>query len=113
MSSTGRSSTATATRWGVWMAFCSIRHLANRLGSRPSSLDPPCLGDRVHPRLGGLVRMIERFFNLNRDRPTRIDFTDIAEIGRKVRLRLTVGETEVDAVERRLRHWVRRLPGSR
>ena len=76
-------------------------------------IGPSVLGDRVHPRLGGLVRVIERFFNLNRNRPARIDFADISEIGRKVRLRLTVGDTEVDAVERRLRHWVRRVPGSR
>jgi sporulation protein YlmC with PRC-barrel domain len=76
-------------------------------------IGPSALGDRVHPGLGRFVRMIERFCNLTHDRPARIDFTDIAEIGRKVRLRVTVGDTGVDAVERRLRHWVRRLPGSR
>ena len=77
-------------------------------------IGPSALGDRVHPRAGQIRADDRAVLSIStHDRPARIDFTDIAEIGRKVRLRVTVGDTGVDAVERRLRHWVRRLPGSR
>jgi sporulation protein YlmC with PRC-barrel domain len=76
-------------------------------------IGPAALGHRLHPRLGRLVERIERWWALGRNRPARIDFRDIEAIGRTVRLRLTVGETEVDAVEQRLRRWVLRIPGSR
>ena len=74
-------------------------------------IGPSVLADRLHPRLGRAVRGIEKLFHLDRDRPTRIDFADVDEIERKVRVRLTIGDTAVAAVEQRLRSWLLRLPG--
>ncbi len=53
---------------------------ASRPGWPALLIGPSALGDRVHPRLGRLVRTIERFCNLERDRPARISFNEIAEI---------------------------------
>ena len=75
-------------------------------------IGPAALGDRLHPAVGRIVRRIEKWFGLDRNRPARIDFADIDSIDDKVRLRLTIGETAVDAVEQRLRAWVSRLPGA-
>jgi hypothetical protein len=75
-------------------------------------IGPSALGARLHPRLGRLVKNIERYFGLAVGRPAFIDFTNIAQIHGKVRLDLAIGETEVEAVERRLRRWILRLPGS-
>jgi len=76
-------------------------------------IGPSALGSRLHPRVGRLVERIERWWGLGKNRPARIDFSDIDAIGRTVRLRLTIGDTDVDAVEQRLRRWVLRVPGSR
>jgi hypothetical protein len=75
-------------------------------------IGPAALGSRLHPRIGRLVSAVERRLHVDRDRPARIDFADVDDIDRKIRLRLTIGETAVAAVEQRLRVWVSRLPGS-
>jgi hypothetical protein len=75
-------------------------------------IGPAALGDRLHPRLGRLVRRIERWLGLDRNRPARIVFGDIDSIEGKVRLRLSIGDTAVAAIEQRLRAWVLRLPGA-
>lgn len=74
-------------------------------------IGPSALGDRLHPAVGRVVRRIEKRFGL--DRPARVAFADVDEIGAKIRLRLTISETAVAAVEQRLRSWLVRLPGSR
>jgi len=38
---------------------------------------------------------------------------NVADVGRKVKLRVGIGETAVEAVEQRLRAWVLTIPGSR
>jgi sporulation protein YlmC with PRC-barrel domain len=76
-------------------------------------IGPAALGDRLHPALGRFVRRVEKRFGLDQNRPTQIGFADVDHIGAKIRLRLTTGETAVDAVERRVRAWIRRLPGAR
>jgi sporulation protein YlmC with PRC-barrel domain len=76
-------------------------------------IGPSALGDRLHPAVGRVVRRIEKRFGLDRDRPARVAFADVDEIGPKIRLRLTISETAVAAVEQRLRSWLVRLPGSR
>jgi len=76
-------------------------------------IGPAALGDRVHPALGRFVRRLEKRFGLDQNRPAQIDFADVEEVETKIRLRLTIGDTTVDAVERRLRAWVGRLPGAR
>jgi hypothetical protein len=76
-------------------------------------IGPAALGDRLHPAVGRLVRLIERSFGVDQDRPARIAFAGIDAIDTKIRLRMTITETAVAAVEQRLRSWVLRLPGSR
>jgi hypothetical protein len=60
-----------------------------------------------------MVRALEERVGVGRDRPTRIDFADIDDIGREVRVRLSISDTAVSAIEQRLRAWVSWLPGSR
>jgi sporulation protein YlmC with PRC-barrel domain len=76
-------------------------------------IGPAALGSRLHSRLGQLVSAVERRLNVDRDRPARIAFTDVDDFNRKIRLRLTIGQTAIAAIEERLRAWVLKLPGSR
>jgi sporulation protein YlmC with PRC-barrel domain len=76
-------------------------------------IGPAALGDRLHPALGRLVRRIERWFGVDQDRPARIGVADIDHVGTKVRVRLSIGDTAVAAVERRIRALLLRVPGSR
>jgi hypothetical protein len=76
-------------------------------------IGPAALGDRLHPAVGRAVRRIEKSFGVDENRPARVAFADIDEIETKIRLRLTISETAVAAVEQRLRSWLLRLPGSR
>jgi sporulation protein YlmC with PRC-barrel domain len=76
-------------------------------------IGPAALGDRLHPTLGRFVRRLEKRLRIDHNRPARIDVADIDNIEGKVRLRLTISETAVAAIERRLRAWVIRLPGAR
>jgi len=76
-------------------------------------IGPSVLGDRLHPALGRFVSRVERRFGLDQNRPTQIDVADIDEIGTRVRVRLTISDTAVDAVEKRVREWIRWLPGAR
>jgi hypothetical protein len=76
-------------------------------------IGPAALGDRLHPALGRLVRRIEKTFGVDEGRPARLVFADIDEIDTTIRLRLTISETAVAAIEQRLRSWLVWLPGSR
>jgi hypothetical protein len=76
-------------------------------------IGPIALGCRLHPRIGRLVRALERRLGLGPGRPVRVKFGDIDTVDDKIRTRLAIGETDAEAVERRLRAWVVRLPGSR
>jgi hypothetical protein len=87
-------------------------------GDRPPRLTgiligPAALASRLHPRLGPFVRAIEERCGVAAGRPALIDFADIEDTGRTVKLSLTIGQTAVEAVEQRLRRWVGRIPGSR
>jgi hypothetical protein len=91
--------------------------LARRIGQPPRLaailIGPAALGDRLHPAIGRFVRGLEHRLGLGEGRPVRIEFDDIDDIDRKVRVRLTSGETAADAVEQRLRTWILRIPGNR
>lgn len=76
-------------------------------------IGPVALASRLHPALGRLVSALERRLGIDRDRPCRIDVSDIDRIDRTIRLGITLGETRAAAVEELLRRWVLRLPGSR
>ncbi|HEY7194556.1 MAG TPA: hypothetical protein VH439_12525 [Gemmatimonadales bacterium] len=73
---------------------------------------PAALGFRLHPRLEPAATVFERWLGIERERPVRIDFAEIDDIGSRIRLRLAIGETAVAAVEQRLRGWLVKLPGS-
>ena len=76
-------------------------------------IGPAALGSRIHPALGMFAAKVEKWLGVDRDAPARIDCAEIHEIGQKIRVRLSIGDSSVDAVERRLRLWVLKLPGSR
>jgi sporulation protein YlmC with PRC-barrel domain len=71
------------------------------------------LGERLHPAVGRWAATLERWFGVGRKRPVRIDAADIRKIDRVVALTLSVGETSAGEVERRLKSWLLRLPGSK
>src|SRR3954464_13971286 len=92
--------------------------LLDQQGGHPARLSailigPAALAFRLHPRLGRVVGAVERYFGLAEGRPARIDFANVEDAGRTVRVRLAIGETAVEAVEQRLRAWVTKIPGSR
>jgi sporulation protein YlmC with PRC-barrel domain len=75
-------------------------------------IGPVALGSRIHPALGRVIGALERRLGIDRERPTRIATSDIEQLDRKVRLRLTIGETAAGAVEQLLRRWLVKVPGS-
>jgi sporulation protein YlmC with PRC-barrel domain len=75
-------------------------------------IGPVALGSRLHPMLGRIMSTLERYLGIDHDRPARIRVADVDEIGRKIRLRLTIGETAVAAVEQLIRRWIVKLPRS-
>ena len=76
-------------------------------------IGPSVLAERLHPRLGRWVAALERRCGLDAGRPVRVALADVTDTHRKISLRLRVGDTAVDAVERKIRGWLSRLPGSR
>jgi hypothetical protein len=76
-------------------------------------IGPAALGYRLHPRIGRVVDAIERRLGLGAARPVRIEVDELDVAERQVKLRIAIGDTEVDAVEQRLRRWIVKLPGSR
>jgi sporulation protein YlmC with PRC-barrel domain len=75
-------------------------------------IGPAALASRLHPRLGRLARTIEQRLNIDRDQPASIDVADVDQFDSRIRLRLAIGDTTVGAIERRLREWISKLPGS-
>jgi hypothetical protein len=75
-------------------------------------IGPSILASRLHPAVGRLVERLETYVGVGRDRPTRIDVSDVERIDRTVHLRLTIGQTNVAAIEQLLRAWIVKLPGS-
>ena len=75
-------------------------------------IGPAALGYRLHPGVGRLVANLERRLGVDQGRPVRIDLADVDDIDRKIHVQLTIGETAAGAIERWLRRWVLKLPGS-
>jgi len=75
-------------------------------------IGPSALGYRLHPTLGRWIAAIEYAFGVAHDRPVRIEFTGPSEIARQIQSDLAISETAADAVERRLRAWIAKIPGS-
>jgi hypothetical protein len=63
----------------------------------------PVLGDRLHPRIGRIVRAIGRRFGLRRGQPIRIAWSKVKSIGIEVKL-----DTEADrSASLKWEHWLR------
>ncbi|MFL6279975.1 MAG: hypothetical protein ACJ731_07685 [Vicinamibacterales bacterium] len=71
------------------------------------------LGLRVNPLVGRWVHGVEVGLGIGEERPIRIDVSHVDEIGERVRVDLTAAESRAETVERRLRDWILRIPGSR
>jgi hypothetical protein len=56
---------------------------------------------------------VEHGLGIGEERPVRIRFSHVDEIGDKVKVDLAVGETGSETLERRLRTWILKIPGSR
>jgi len=76
-------------------------------------IGPAALGHRLHPGIGRFVSALEARLGVSAGRPVLVDFEAVDAVDSKVKLRLTIGDTAVDAVERWLRAWVIKLPGGR
>ena len=75
-------------------------------------IGPAALAQRLHPAVGRMAVAIERRLGL-RGEPVRIPLDAIERIQGKVMLRISIHDTDTDAVEQRLRTWILKLPGSR
>jgi sporulation protein YlmC with PRC-barrel domain len=73
---------------------------------------PAALGSRLHPAVGRWMNALEAYLGIQRERPARIPIADVERIDRKITLRITIGQTDVAAIEQWLRGWIVRLPGS-
>jgi sporulation protein YlmC with PRC-barrel domain len=71
------------------------------------------LGSRVNCVAGRWVHGVEEGLGIGDERPVRIDFSHVDEIGEQVKVDLTAAESRADRLERRLRDWILRIPGSR
>jgi len=75
-------------------------------------IGPAALGSRLHPTLGRWIEALEHAFNVAEGRPVRIEFGDI-EIDSEIKTELTISQTAADAVEQRVRAWLKVIPGNR
>lgn len=75
-------------------------------------IGPAVLAYRIHPVLGRIVSGFEHAFGVDEGRPLRIPMGQILAITDHVKVDVAAGQTSAAAVERRLRGWVGRIPGS-
>jgi hypothetical protein len=75
-------------------------------------LGPAVLAYRIRPILGRWMAALLHGFGLGQGHPLRIRCGDILEIDRQITVDLALGDTTAAMVERRLRAWVRTIPGS-
>ncbi len=71
------------------------------------------LGSRVNPTVGRWVHGLEHALGIGDLRPIHIGFDRITEIDDKIKVDVAVAETTADAVEKRIRTWLLKIPGSR
>jgi sporulation protein YlmC with PRC-barrel domain len=71
------------------------------------------LGARVNPVLGRWIHGVEHGLGIGDERPIRIAFSHVDEIGEKVKLDLVVGDTHAETLEARIRTWLLEIPGSK
>jgi sporulation protein YlmC with PRC-barrel domain len=81
---------------------------------RVSALEigPAALGYRLHPFIGRMIAGVEYALGFSEGRPVRIEFSQVLNVGEKIKVDVAVGETAAGAVEQRLRRVVSRIPGA-
>ena len=73
---------------------------------------PAVLAYRIRPLFGRIAAGIEHVFRIDEGRPLRISTGKILGISDHVKVDVAMGQTSAAAVERYLRSWVSRIPGS-
>jgi sporulation protein YlmC with PRC-barrel domain len=73
---------------------------------------PAVLAYRIRPLFGRIAAAIERAFGVDEGRPLRIPIGKILGISEHVKVDVAIGQTSAATVERYLRRWVSRIPGS-
>ena len=76
-------------------------------------IGPSVLGGRLHPAIGRWIEALEHAFNVDEGRPVRIPYSKVLSTEPDVKIDVAVGETAAGTIERALREWVGRLPGSK
>ena len=74
-------------------------------------LGPTALGYRLHSTIGRGVAALREVLGTDRE-PLHIPFEEV-QVGEKVTIGRTVGETSGGVVEQRLRAWLANIPGGR
>jgi hypothetical protein len=75
-------------------------------------LGPAVLAYRVRPVLGRWMAAILHGFGIGEGHPLRIGCGEIVRVDGQITVDLALADTPASAVERRLRAWVRAIPGS-
>lgn len=75
-------------------------------------IGPAVLAYRVRPILGSVVARLEHVLGIAEERPIRIPIGQILDIGDRVKVDCAAGETGALTMEKRLRAWIRAIPGS-
>jgi hypothetical protein len=75
------------------------------------AIGPAVLGERLHPAIGRWVAAIEAGCDVADGRPVEIAMSALRITNDEVHADVAIGETAAGAVEKRVRRWLRRLPG--
>lgn len=77
-------------------------------GPRVTAIEigPAVLAYRVHRVLGRWMAAFEHAIGIDEGRPLRIPFSDIIEVGDRIKADLAFGETPAATLEARLRRWM-------
>jgi sporulation protein YlmC with PRC-barrel domain len=74
-------------------------------------IGPDVLAARLNPLLGRLVAAVETALRIGAGRPVRIPFRDVIDVGTQITVDCVWSESPATIIERRLRRWLRALPG--
>lgn len=75
-------------------------------------MGPAVLAYRAWPILGRMAAGLEHVLHIAEERPIRIPIGQILDIGDRVKVDCAAGETGALTMEKRLRAWIRAIPGS-
>jgi sporulation protein YlmC with PRC-barrel domain len=76
-------------------------------------IGPEALASRLHPTIGRWLTLLARSVGASDSVAARIDFLHIVAIDREVTTDVPRSAVGADALERRLRQWLMKIPGNR